>query len=214
MIKISVACDYLGKVIVSWFRFVDDVEFLLKTLLDLRTCDLLILNKSASSALLQCGIAVPQSFIKTMGSEALRISSSSSSAPQPPQSSKAESGSSNGSGGDLNNHDPNDHHSAESIHSGDGTISPRKGRRTESVRKGTARRHEQALMCIINLVQKYPQVLLKHIPLLVSTIIRCLDPSAPRRRKALLSVTTASLHVLVTKYPNVVCWECVGVEVP
>ena len=58
-------------------------------------------------------------------------------------------------------------------------------------------------MCIINLVQKYPQVLLKHIPLLVSTIIRCLDPSAPRRRKALLSATTASLHVLVTKYPNV-----------
>ena len=201
MIKISVSCDYLGKVIVSWFRFVDDVEFLLKTLLDLRTCDLVILNKSASSALLQCGIAVPQSFIKTMGSEALIISSSSSSAATPSNTANGSSATSNpaASASTLSVNDFNDNEPSDGGHS-DGTVSTRK-RRNDG---GRARRHEQALMCIINLVQKYPQVLLKHIPLLVSTIIRCLDPSAPRRRKALLSATTASLHVLVTKYPNVV----------
>merc|ERR1712048_711381 len=74
MIKISLSCDYLGKVIISWFKYVDDVEYLLKTLLDLRNCDHFLLKKSASSALLQCGVAVPQSFIKTMGNEALMIS--------------------------------------------------------------------------------------------------------------------------------------------
>eukprot|EP01083_Nonionella_stella_P039885 108475_1 len=145
MIKISLAADYLGKVIICWFKYVDDVEYLLSLLLDLRNCDHALLKKSASTCLLQCGVAVPQSFIKTMGNEALQLNE----------------------------------------------------------QEYEKKRHEQALMCIINLVQKYPQVLLKHIPLLVSTIIRCLDPSAPRRRKALLSATTASLHVLVTKYPNV-----------
>lgn len=141
MVKMSLACDYLAKVIVSWFSYVYDVTHLLKILLDLRNCDYPLLKSSASKALLQSGVAIPQSFVKTMGNEALLISK--------------------------------------------------------------RKRHEQALMCIVNLVQKYPQVLLKHIPLTVSCIIRCLDPSAPRRRKALLHSTTASLHVLVQKYPNV-----------
>jgi len=169
MIKISLSCDYLGKVIISSFKYVDDVEYLLKTLLDLRNCDHFLLKKSASSALLQCGVAVPQSFIKTMGNEALMITM-------------------------RGFHESEQHHQQQ-------LQMQKKSEKPQS--KKRVRRHEQALMCIINLVQKYPQVLLKHIPLLVSTIIRCLDPSAPRRRKALLSVTTASLHVLVTKYPNV-----------
>ena len=186
MIKISLSCDYLGKVIISWFRFVDDVEYLLKTLLDLRTCDHLILKKSASTALLQCGIAVPQSFIKTMGNEALIISTANHTA----TSSEFDA-------------EINGNHHRSSRNSKQIELKKEQKKHPKHQKKeAKARRHEQALMCIINLVQKYPQVLLKHIPLLVSTIIRCLDPSAPRRRKALLSATTASLHVLVTKYPN------------
>ena len=100
-----------------------------------------MLSSSASRTLLQTGCAIPQSFIKIMGAEALLISKRN--------------------------------------------------------------RHTQALMSIVNLIEKYPQVLQKHLPLTVSTIIRCLDPSAPRRRKALLQATTTSLHVLVQKYPNV-----------
>merc|ERR1712228_411788 len=173
MIKISLSCDYLGKVIIAWFKYVDDVEYLLKTLLDLRNCDHFLLKQSTSSALLQCGVAVPQSFIKTMGSEALMISMRGFNESEHEQKKKNDKVTTI-----YSNHQKQNKHKK-------------------------VRRHEQALMCIINLVQKYPQVLLKHIPLLVSTIIRCLDPSAPRRRKALLSVTTASLHVLVTKYPNV-----------
>eukprot|EP01084_Bolivina_argentea_P255403 429562_1 len=71
IIQSQLACDYLSKTIISWFRYVDDIEYLLKTLLDVTNCNHTLLKTSALSALMQCAVAVPQTFIKTMVNEAL-----------------------------------------------------------------------------------------------------------------------------------------------
>lgn len=58
MVKMSLACDYLGKVIIAWVSYVSDVELLLRTLLDLRTSDYPLLSTSAAKTLLQTGCAM------------------------------------------------------------------------------------------------------------------------------------------------------------
>ena len=73
IIKMSLACDYLAEIIQAWFVFVNDIESLLKTLLDLKNFDYPLLSLSASNTLLRAGCAMPKSFLKIMGNEALLI---------------------------------------------------------------------------------------------------------------------------------------------
>ena len=69
MIDMSLACDYIQ----AWFVFVNDIESLLKTLLDLKNCDDSLLSLSPSNTLLQAGCAMPQSSVEMMGNEVLLI---------------------------------------------------------------------------------------------------------------------------------------------
>ena len=63
-------------------------------------------------------------------------------------------------------------------------------------------RHSKALQCIQRLIYTDPLSLLSHIPFTIKTIIKCLDPSSPQKRKVLLKSTTSTLHALVHKFPN------------
>ncbi|ETO25413.1 hypothetical protein RFI_11724 [Reticulomyxa filosa] len=74
MVKQSLACDYLGKVISSWYAFIPDIDEVLGLLLDLKVSEFQLLSKSATKALFQAGSAIPQSFVKCMGKQALMIS--------------------------------------------------------------------------------------------------------------------------------------------
>ena len=63
-------------------------------------------------------------------------------------------------------------------------------------------RHSKTLQGIERLIYTDPLSLLKYIPFTVKTIIKCLDPSSPQKRKTLLKATTSTLHALVHKFPN------------
>jgi len=67
----------------------------------------------------------------------------------------------------------------------------------------STQRRNTALFTLIHMAKKSPQTLLKHLPLTVETVIKCLDPANPKRRQSLIKASTATLHCLVQKYPSV-----------
>ena len=73
---------------------------------------------------------------------------------------------------------------------------------TQALQISKRGRHAKALQGIQRLIYTNPLSLLKYIPFTIKTIIRCLDPSSPQKRKTLLKATTSTLHALVHKFPN------------
>lgn len=63
-------------------------------------------------------------------------------------------------------------------------------------------RHSKALQAVNQLIYWSPQSLAHSLPFTVKTIIRCLEPSHPQKRKLLLRDTTSTLHALIQQFAN------------
>jgi len=69
--------------------------------------------------------------------------------------------------------------------------------------KSSSAQRTAAIYSLVALVKKYPTAIGPVLPIAVSVIVRCLDPSHHKLRRDLHQPATAALHVLVTKYPTV-----------
>ena len=63
-------------------------------------------------------------------------------------------------------------------------------------------RHSKALLAVNELIKWSPRSMVHSLPFTVKTIVRCLEPSHPQKRKLLLRDTTSTLHALIHQFPN------------
>ncbi|KAG6945323.1 hypothetical protein JG688_00016607 [Phytophthora aleatoria] len=63
--------------------------------------------------------------------------------------------------------------------------------------------HESILLYMMELINTHYLLMCRHLPAFVDTIMACLDPTKPERRRRCLPLSTRCLHSLVRRFPMV-----------
>lgn len=63
--------------------------------------------------------------------------------------------------------------------------------------------HQSILIYMMELINAHYLLMCRHLPAFVDTIMACLDPTKPERRRRCLSLSTRCLHSLVRRFPMV-----------
>ncbi|RLN14484.1 hypothetical protein BBJ28_00020008 [Nothophytophthora sp. Chile5] len=63
--------------------------------------------------------------------------------------------------------------------------------------------HEGILLYMMELINTHYLLMCRHLPAFVDTVMACLDPTKPDRRRRCLSLSTRCLHNLVRRFPMV-----------
>ncbi|GMF21227.1 unnamed protein product [Phytophthora fragariaefolia] len=63
--------------------------------------------------------------------------------------------------------------------------------------------HESILLYMMELINTHYLLMCRHLPAFVDTVMTCLDPTKPERRRRCLPLSTRCLHSLVRRFPMV-----------